>query len=363
MDYQNALRWSWANMLTVKRSAYLRERFGTLDAALPELNQELLSTLGLREETVFKTLNRLEELNVAEYDAILRKRGISLMTIEDESYPSLLAEIDDHPIFLYARGDTAILNEPSIALVGTREMSDYGKRATEHFVVPLVRAGLVTVSGLAQGIDGEVARETIRAGGKTIAVLGHGFGMIYPKAHERLADEIVKSGGLILSEFPLDMQPDKYTFPARNRIIAGLSAGTVVLEASIDSGSLITADLALDYNREVFAVPGQIFDPNYAGCHQLIQKGTAKLVTDAKAIINELGMMGAEGADQSQQSMFIADSPEEQAIWSSLTAMPSDMDDLVVKAKLDAATVNATLTILELKGSVRNVGSGKWVKM
>jgi DNA processing protein len=205
-----------------------------------------------------------------------------MIRVADDVYPTQLKTIDDPPIFLYYKGSLEITKQPCIAAIGTRTMSAYGDRVTEAFVPPLVRAGMVTVSGLAYGIDAAVAKETLLAGGNTIAVLGHGLGMISPKAHRMLADDIVTHGGLLLSEFPLDVRPDKYTFPARNRIIAGLSLGALILEATEDSGSLITADLALDYNRDVFAVPGNVFDPNYAGCHALIRKGSAQLVTTRK---------------------------------------------------------------------------------
>lgn len=338
------------------------ERYKTLDVALEQISEAMLREAGLREESVFKALNRFEEFDAEAHMKVLRKRGITLLTFEDDAYPDLLRQIEDRPTFLYYRGDLSILREPCIALVGARDMSDYGKRVTEHLVPPLVAAGVITVSGLAAGIDAEVARETLRVGGRTVAVVGHGLGMMYPRVHEKLADEIVERGGLILSEFPLDTTPDKFTFPARNRIIAGLSLGTVVLQAAEGSGSLITADLALDYNRDVFAVPGQIFDPMYAGCHGLLTRGTAKLVTDASQILTELGMGHAVSNAPSRTQTFASDSPEEQAVWSSLSSMPSALDDLVVKAKLDAATINATLTILELQGVVRNVGGGQWVR-
>ena len=362
MQLLNALRWSWMNVLTVKRLPYILERYKTMDIALENISETMLREAGLREESVFKALNRLEEFDAEAHAQLLKKRGIKLMTFEDEAYPELLSHIEDRPVFLFYRGDLGILKEPCIALVGSREMTDYGKRVTEHLVAPLTKAGCITVSGLATGIDGEVARETLRAGGKTVAVVGHGLDMMYPKAHEKLADEIVEKGGLILSEFPLDTTPDKFTFPARNRIIAGLSLGAVVLQAAEGSGSLITADLALDYNRDVFAVPGQIFDSAYAGCHHLLTRGTAKLVTEAAQILSELGMGHAVSDTGIPASIFTSDSPEEVAVWSSLTSMPSALDELVIKSKLDSATINATLTILELQGVVKNVGGGQWVR-
>lgn len=349
------------NALHLKRLKALEERFGTIDASLKALTPDLLMELGLKEETALLTMNRLEEFDASAYEAELTKRHLRLIAIDEDEYPSLLKQVPDAPVFLYVRGNLKILGDPCVALVGTREMSEYGRRVVAHFIPPLVAAGIVTVSGLAYGVDAEVARETLRIGGPTVAVLGHGLGMIYPKAHAKLADEIVQAGGLLLSEFPLDTQPDQYTFPARNRIIAGLSLGTVVVEAAEGSGSLITADLALDYNRDVFAVPGQLFDPNYRGCHQLISRGQAKLITDAAEILTELGVV-APKLPLGDRPSFVAGSEEEGKIFGSLSTMPQSLDDLVVKSKLDAAAANATLTILELKGVVRNVGGGQWVR-
>ena len=361
MEQLTKLQWSWMNVLTPKRRTDILKRFGTLEKALASLSLEVLMELGLREETALLTMNRLEEFDVAMYQAELKKRDLELLSIDEDEYPALLKQVPDAPVFLYFRGNLKILNDPCIALVGTREMSEYGRRVVAHLIPPLVAAGVVTVSGLAYGVDAEVARETLRIGGPTVAVLGHGLAMIYPKAHSKLADEIVKAGGLLLSEFPLDTQPDQYTFPARNRIIAGLSLGTVVVEAAEGSGSLITADLALDYNRDVFAVPGQLFDPNYRGCHQLISRGQARLITDASEILTELGVI-APTLPLSDRPTFVAGSDEETKIFGSLSTMPQSLDDLVVKSKLDAAAANATLTILELKGVVRNVGGGQWVR-
>lgn len=361
MEHLTKLRWSWMNALNLKRMKAMQDRLGSLDTALTTLSPDLLMEVGLKEETALLTMNRLEEFDAAAYEAELKKRDLRLIAIDEDEYPTLLQQVPDAPVFLYVRGNLKILGDPCIALVGTREMSEYGRRVVAHLIPPLVAAGVVTVSGLAYGVDAEVARETLRIGGPTVAVLGHGLGMIYPKAHAKLADEIVKAGGLLLSEFPLDIQPDQYTFPARNRIIAGLSLGTVVVEAAEGSGSLITADLALDYNRDVFAVPGQLFDPNYRGCHQLIGRGQAKLITDASEILAELGVV-APTLPLGDRPTFVAGSEEETKIYGTLSTMPQSLDDLVVKSKLDAAAANATLTILELKGVVRNVGGGQWVR-
>ena len=323
------------------------------------ISMELLMRLGLREDSAMKAMVRLEEFNAAGYTAVLKKKNIALISMEDPEYPESLREVPDAPVFLYARGDFSLLSRPCIAIVGTREMSDYGRRVVSHLIPPIVSAGVITVSGLAYGIDAEVARETLSSGGKTVAVLGHGLGMIYPKIHEKLADQIVLSGGLLLSEFPLDTQPDKFSFPARNRIIAGLSLATVVAEAAMDSGSLITADLALDYGRDVCVVPGDIFHVEYAGCHSLLARGVARLVTSGDDVLQEVGIIGSSAT---KASSFTSESLEEQSIFDAMSSLPSALDDLVIKTKLDAATVNGLLTVLELKGVVKNAGGGRWVR-
>ncbi len=359
MLLKNAIRWSWINVLTKKRLEVLRELFGDADAAMDVISMELLMRLGLREDSAMKAMVRLEEFNAEGYAGVLKKKGITLISREDSYYPESLRDVPDAPVFLYARGDVSVLTRPCIAIVGSRDMSEYGRRVVSHLIGPLVRSGVITVSGLAYGIDAEVAKETLHAKGKTVAVLGHGLGMIYPKIHEKLADDIVNAGGLLLSEFPLDTQPDKYSFPARNRIIAGLSLATVVAEASEDSGSLITADLALDYGRDVCAVPGDIFHTHYSGCHSLLARGTARLVTSGEDVLQEVGIVRSSGVPQ---SLFTPESPEEQNIYDALSSLPSALDELVIQTKLDAAALNGLLTVLELKGAVKNAGGGRWIR-
>ncbi len=367
MQPTTALIFSWLNFLNKKRYDALIEKFGSLDEALQHLNQELLHSLGCREEFVFRILNRLDEFDPEAYARELAKRNLTLISLEDPEYPSALHTIPDPPVFLYYKGSLDILNQPCIGCVGRREMSPYGKRVTEEFVPALVRAGMVTVSGLALGIDGVVAHESIEAGGETVAVVGGGLAEIYPKSHEGLADRIVESGGLILCEFPLDQMLDKFAFPARNRIIAGLSLGTLVLEAGEGSGALITADLALEYNREVFAVPGQIFDPSFAGCHQYIGMGRAKLVSSPDEALQEIGIVAdvdrsVETRDLASLQRYQPQDPEEEKIYNALTTMPQSASELVEKAEVDAAIIGAKLTMLELSGAAKNTGNGLWVR-
>ncbi len=360
MTEDSALTWWWLNVLNRRRFDALSHLFGDLDTALEALDFEMLRQMGVRELYAQQTMKRLEVFDPPKVRHRMSVLGVSLCSIEDEVYPAQLREIADPPIFLSWIGDISILEHPCIAVVGTRRMSPYGRRVVETFVPAFARSSLVTVSGLALGIDAAVAKDTMEAGGKTVAALGHGLSTIYPKANERLAAKIVANGGLLLSEFPLDVQPDTYTFPARNRIIAGLSLGTLVAEAPASSGAIITAELALEYGRDVFAVPGPIFDEHAVGCHKLIADGHARLVTIPTDVLRELGIIASP---DSPRPLFTAASPEQQSVYDALSGMPQTMDDLVPRTKLDAPRVGTALTMMELAGVVKNVGGGQWVRL
>ncbi len=353
------LLWSSLHLLTKERLEAIQHAYGSLEEATKHLDEQLLQELGCRAETIQNSLPRAREFNAERYARALDEKDIRFLTLAEEDYPARLKQIADPPPFLYAKGDLSILDQPCIGMVGTREMSSYGRRVVLHFVPRFVAAGVVTVSGLARGIDATVAEETLAGGGKTVAVLGHGLGMIYPEENRRLADEIVGKGGLLLSEFPLTWNPDKYTFVARNRIIAGLSLGTVVLEAPEGSGALLTAEFALEDGRDVFAVPGQVFDPNYVGCHALIARGHAQLATDPASVLRTIGVIASE---QSSAVTFIPDSPDEKILYALLTTMPQDIDTLVEKSGLEAGRINAALTLMELADGVKNIGNGMWVR-
>lgn len=359
MTMETALTWSWLNILTKKRYDALQSVYGDLGEALQHLDEELLQGLGCKQETIYKVLNRLEEFDVSAYQSVLAKRGIQMLSIEDVQYPASLRKIEDPPVFLYYQGDPTILAQPCMAIVGTRTMSDYGKRVTESIVQACVQANVVTVSGLATGIDTVVAQESVRANSPTVAVLGHGMANISPVANKKLAEQIVEKGGLVLSEFPLDQAGDTYTFPARNRIVAGLSLATIVTEAPEGSGALITADLASGYGRDVFAVPGQIFDTNYGGCHRILRSGQAKLAADPQVILKDIGIVASVAT---KQTTYTPNTPLESAIWQALTSMPQGLDEIMEKSGLKAGEINATLTILELQGAAQNVGKNQWVR-
>ncbi len=355
------LIWSWLNVLTFTRYEALMQQFGSLEEAMISLDAELLKKLGCKQDTIMKAINKLGDFDVSWYQNELQKRSITFISIADDDYPTALRSLPDPPVFLYYKGDLSILQHPSVSIVGTRTMDNYGKRVTESIVPGLVGAGLTTVSGLAEGIDACVAAATLQVGGRTAAVLGHGLGMIFPSSNRKLSERIVQQGGLLLTEYALDVPGGKFTFPARNRIIAGLGLGTVVVQAGEGSGSLITADLALDYNREVMTVPGNMFDELYQGNHRLLRKGTAHLVSSAEDICSILGVHITEIA--ASTASYQPTNNNEQIIYTKLTRLPINVSDLSEVTSLDIGTINSTLTMMELSGVVKNVGGGAWVKL
>lgn len=220
--------------------------------------------------------------------------GAKVITYRDEAYPALLREIYDPPILLWFKGDPAVLSTHGVAVVGTRRSTDYGLKKAEEFATALVQKGLTVVSGLAYGVDASAHKSTLAAGGKTIAVLGSGVDNIYPGKHLDLAKNIWESGGTVISEFPPGTNPDAGNFPVRNRIVSGLTLGTLVIESGLEGGSMITARSALDQNREVFAIPHSLDNQNGKGCNAIIKRGWGKLVQDIEDLTVELPVTFSE---------------------------------------------------------------------
>lgn len=289
--------------------------------------------------------------------AALEAKGVQFLTLEDEAYPTRLREIAVPPAVLYVRG--TISDEPMVAVVGTRRMTTYGKRATDEIVQVLARVGITIVSGLALGIDGAAHRATLEAEGKTVAVLPSGIDAVYPASHRGLAEQIVACGGALVSEFPPGTAALRHHFPIRNRIIAGVAQATLVIEAAIESGSLLTARSALEANRDVFAVPGSIFSPLSAGPHHLIQLG-AKLVHSADDLLVETGL--ARAGEEAEVRAVLPDSAEEAAVLEVLGPEPILIDDLIAAVSLDSTVTLSTLTLMEMKGRVRNLGGNQYVR-
>lgn len=313
--------WIWLSLiknLGAKRKAKLLKLYKTPEKIYKLTKEELLKIEGIGKETVNNIILSKNEKLLDYHIKYMKENNIDIIHIYEENYPQILKQIYDPPISLYIKGNKEILNNKNIGIVGCRECTDYGKKAAKYFAYNLAKENINIVSGLAKGIDSyahlgslstykekqNCGKNNNRCGkqnsncekindecgkqksncGKTIAVVGNGLDMIYPKENIELANEIVKSGGAIISEYPCGTKPDKMNFPARNRIISGISSGIIVVEAKAKSGTLITVDFALEQGRDVFVVPGNINSINSVGTNDLIKQG-AKLVTTYRDIM------------------------------------------------------------------------------
>jgi DNA processing protein len=321
---------------------------------------EELTKAGIEENIAEEFVAARNNIHPEELIAKLEKEDIKILTIIDESYPKLLAEIYNPPALLYYRGALDLQDDFPLAIVGTRKYTSYGQQAVENITKDLVKNNITIISGLALGIDSLAHLATLEAGGKTIAVLGSGLDRqsLYPSQNHYLADKIVSAGGGVISEFPLGTAPLKYNFPQRNRIISGLSLGTLVVEAAEKSGALITAAYALEQNREVFAVPGNIFSCMSAGPNKLIRDG-AKPIVSAFDMIEALNLTQATSYLDNKKIM--PESEEEKKIISKLSFEPIHIDELVRLTRLDTATANSTLVIMEMKGMIKNLGGMNYI--
>lgn len=274
--------------LGTKRVRHLVQECKDLENLFSYSKTQLRSFEGVGEASALGILSFKDWAHV---DAILEqteKVGAQIITIADSEYPALLKEIYDPPILLWIKGNAEALSKPGVAVIGTRNASTYGKKQAEKLSTKLAEEGLCIFSGLAYGIDTIGHQSALKVGSPTVAVLGSGIDNLYPKSNAEVANNIVKSGGAVISEFAPGTMPDKGNFPLRNRVVSGLSLGVVVMESGIKGGSMITAELALDQNREVFAVPHPLGNPSGTGCNYLIKKGAAKLVQVVEDILVEL---------------------------------------------------------------------------
>lgn len=280
-NLQNKKYWVWFSLvqkLGSRRKQKLLKKYKTPEKIYQLTKGELEKIDGIGEHIAENILDSNVRKNVDLHIKYMEKNHIEIVSINEKEYPENLKQIYDPPISLYIRGNKEILNQKNMAIVGCRNCSEYGKKATKYFAYQLAKDKFNIVSGLARGVDSYAHLATLCAKGKTIAVLGNGLDQIYPKENIGLANEILKNGGAIISEYPLGTKPEKMNFPARNRIISGMSNGVIVVEAKEKSGSLITADFALEQGREVYAVPGNINSVNSVGTNFLIKQG-AKIVT------------------------------------------------------------------------------------
>jgi len=322
-----------------------------------DLNNLVASGVG--EKTSANILNERKNINPDEEWSRLEKENIKVIAIDNSAYPQLLKESHNPPFLLYTKGSFDFNLSPAIAIVGARKCSSYGSQITFSLGKDLVAAGLTVVSGMAFGIDSFAHRGALENSGKTVAVLGNSLDdkNIAPRENFNLSREIVENGALI-SEYPIETSAGPLTFPARNRIIAGLTLGTIVVEAGEKSGALITADMALNCNREVFAVPGPISSPVSFGTNNLIKNG-ARVVTGVKDILEELDLN--ESLTPKEKIVKNPSSLEEEIILGILSTDPLHIDNISKLAKLQTSICSSVLSMMEIKGWVKNIGGQNYI--
>lgn len=290
----------------------------------------------------------------------LEKENVNIVLITDKKYPKPLKEIFDPPPLLYYRGSLDCLDNFCLAVVGTRKYSTYGQQTTEEITSDLARQNITIISGLALGIDAIAHQACLNTKGLTAAILGSGLDWqnVYPAANRHLAKKIIDNGGVVMSEYPIGTMPARFTFPARNRIVSGLSRGTLVIEAPESSGALITAKHALEQNREVFAIPGSVYNKNSVGANNLIKQG-AKMVTTADDILEEFNLQQVlEIIDEKKPD---CDSPEEKIILKILSKEPTHVDKIAQSSKLKINALLGLLTMMEIKGIIKDMGGKNYI--
>ncbi|WP_169713504.1 DNA-processing protein DprA [Paludifilum halophilum] len=291
----------------------------------------------------------------------LDRREIIPLTLWDSTYPQMLKELSQPPWVLYVKGDSSLLSGPCLAVVGTRKPSSYGKQATHSLSENLAAQGWVIVSGMAAGVDGEAHRAALDAGGKTVAVLGSGVDVVYPKHHRSLYQEILKRGAAC-SEMPPGTQPHPGLFPQRNRVISGLSFGSLVVEAAERSGSLITADFSMEQGREVFAVPGPITSENSRGTNRLIQQG-AKSVLQAEDVLEEFPYLTQLRPVMEAEDPLPELGESEKELLSLFTESPVAVDALAEKSERPIGEIHQHLLSLQVKGYIRQLPGAQFIKV
>jgi DNA processing protein len=356
----------------------LMEIFTPLES-LFDASAATLRKAGLSDEWIRQVVS--PDLEALEEDQVwLSQSGCSLLTFSDSDYPDNLRQISSPPLVLFCRGARALLNVPHLAMVGSRSPTAGGEETAREFAYALSEAGIAIVSGLAHGIDRAAHIGALGASGSTIAVMATGPDRVYPAKNRELACEIAQKG-LLLTEFPVGVKPLKENFPRRNRIISGLALGTLVVEAAVKSGTLVTARYAYDQGREVFAIPGSIHNPLSKGCHQLIKQG-AKLVESVEDILSELApqlhnWLNTNSGNLSNLSRVSASpiksvpshpheapsiAPEHRQVWEALGHDPVTVDHLIQRTGLTAEAICSMLVMMEIEGKVLSGTGGRWYR-
>ncbi len=366
------LRLHLANGVGPMMLGRLLERFSSVDRVLSATRNELCDVDGIGPARADAVRRAGDGQGVDDEIARAGEHGVRIVCREDAEYPALLWHMPDPPICLYVRGELRRADAIALAIVGTRRCSHYGSEQARRFASGLARLGFTIVSGLARGIDSWAHRGALEARGRTIAVLGNGLPSIYPPEHAALADQVAADGAVV-TEFPMGMAPEAGHFPSRNRIISGLGLGVLVVEAGSTSGALITARLASEYNREVFAVPGRVDTDNAGGTNGMIRRGEAKLVANIQDVLDELGDVGRfltqpEAGPSGQRDATASGvgvlrlEPDERKLVEVLGCEEVGLEELCLQSGLDAGRAMATLTGLQLKGLVRRLPGDRYVR-
>jgi DNA processing protein len=347
-----------------RRLERLLSYFGCLSDAWGASAGDLMAA-GVEAKLIERVLAFRKKFDPSAELARLEKLGIEVLIQGDGRYPTRLAATEGRPPLLYMRGNLLPEDELTVGVVGTRKATPYGKNVTQQLVGEMAAQGITIVSGMARGIDTFAHQAALQAGGRTIAVLGCGVDVVYPAENANLLQRILKEErGAILSEYPPGTQPEAHNFPPRNRIISGISMGVLVVETGAKGGALITVNYANEQGREVMAVPGSIFSPTSAGTHALIQQG-ATLVTSVSDIMQALGLaqQSMALADMSEAQEIVGDDEVERALIRIIAGgggEPRHVDDITLESGLSTAVVSGALTMMELKGKIRNMGSMRY---
>lgn len=341
------------------RTKLLVRFFGSAKSAWNAKESQLTKT-GLSKKIVKSFLEYKNTLDEENYFTKLSENHVEYITQEDGKYPRNLLDIDDPPLVLYVRGKLEENDETSVAIVGSRKMSTYGREIAESFSSYLSGLGITIVSGLARGIDTHAHKGALLAEGKTIAVLGRGLDKIYPSENTRLAEKIVDNGGCLISEYPLGYPALRSNFASRNRIISGMSRAVIVVEGEKKSGTLLTASHAANQGREVFAIPGQITSPLSAAPHYLINNG-ARLTISPEDVLAELDLQLK--VNKNKLERVLPKSKNEKIILETLERESLHIDEIARISTLKVSDLSARLTVMEIKGLVKNLGQGIYKKL
>lgn len=334
------------------QSKLLIDYFGNAENIFKAKNRELSLVEGIGDFRA-KHIKAFNQFNLAEEEIkFIEKHQIQCLFLTNENYPKRLLHCYDAPTILYYKGNANLNTEKIVSIIGTRSNTDYGKQITEDIIEELMPYNVLIVSGLAFGIDAIAHKTALQKNVATIGVLAHGLDTMYPTQHKSLAKEMLLNGGL-LTEFTTNTKPDKFNFPQRNRIVAGIADATIVIETATKGGSMITAEIAYNYNRDVFAVPGKIYDNKSSGCLSLIQQNKAVLLSKPSQLIEEMGWQQKKKQPKKQRELFIELSTEEKIIVDILKQNESiGIDDLYLQSGLSSSNVAAAILNLELQNAI-----------